>query len=72
MHQARAEQPTQLSVYRLRKHSLHFLQEKKQWAKSPEDMSASAKIIHMFPYIEVTETAPKVLSEAVRVGTRVT
>lgn len=35
-------------------------------------MSASAKIIHMFPYIEVTETAPKVLSEAVRVGTRVT
>lgn len=66
--QARAEQPRQLSIYRLRKHSLHFLPRRKHWPKSPKNVIVSAKIIHMFPYIKVTEMAPKMLSEVVTAG----
>lgn len=71
MHQARAEQPTQLCL-QAEKTFFTFSPRKKQWPKNPENMSASAKIIHMFPYIKVKEMAPKMLSEAVPVGTQVT
>lgn len=65
MQQARAEPPRQLAIYRLRKHSLHFLPRRKHW---PKNVIVSAKIIHMFPYIKVTGMAPKMLSEAVTAG----
>lgn len=68
MQQARAEQPRQLSIYRLRKHSLHFLPRRKHWPKSPKNVVVSAKIIHMLPYIKVTEMPPKMLFEAVTAG----
>lgn len=70
MHQARAEQPTQLCLQTEK--TFFSPRKKKEWPESPEDMSASAKIIHMFPYIKVTDMAPKMLSEAVPVGTQVT
>lgn len=49
MQQARAAQPRQLSIYRLRKHSLHFLPRRKHWPKSPKNVIVSAKIIHRVP-----------------------